>query len=355
MPSGTLSLATITRRGAVAALALLASAAGLGVAPAHAQDLTPVRFSLDWRFEGPSAPFLAALERGYFREEGLDVTIDAGNGSVEAINRVSSGPYDMAFGDFNSLIRYRSSPDSVGVKAVMMVYNKPAFAIVGRASRGITTDIESLRGKRFGAPAADAAFAQWPIFKEVNDIDEAAWEMTFENVGFPVREPMLAQGEVDAVFGFAMSSAINLAARGVPADDIVVLLMGDYGVELYGNAIMAKPQFMEENPEAVEGFLRAFMRGLRAVIEDPDQGAAYVVKYNDVARQEVERDRWVMTVENNILTEETAEKGFGGIDPERFERALEQIDLTFDFQNRPSLDDVFTDAFLPPLDDRRLN
>lgn len=347
-------LVDTTRRGLVTAFAAGMAMAGLGL-PAAAQDLTPVRFSLDWRFEGPSAPFLAALEKGYFREEGLDVTIDAGNGSVESINRVASGPYDMAFGDFNSLIRYRSSPDSVGVKAVMMVYNKPAFAIVGRASRGITTDLESLRGKRFGAPEADAAFAQWPIFKQVNDIDEAEWDMTFENVGFPVREPMLAQGEVDAVFGFAMSSAINLAARGVPMDDIVVLNMGDYGVELYGNVIMAKPQFMEENPDAVSAFLRAFLRGLEDVIADPNEGAAFVVKYNDVARQDVEADRLRMTIDNHILTEETASAGFGGIDPDRFERALDQIDLTFDFQNRPSVEDVFTEEFLPPLENRRLN
>ncbi|GGK51863.1 ABC transporter substrate-binding protein [Salinarimonas ramus] len=351
----TFALATLTRRSLVAAFAAGVALAGLATAPAVAQDgLTPVRFSLDWRFEGPSAPFLAALEKGYFEEEGLDVTIDAGAGSVESINRVASGPYDMAFGDFNSLIRYRSSPDSVPVKAVAMVYNKPAFAIVGRASRGITEDLESLRGKTFGAPEADAAYAQWPIFKDVNDIDEAAWEMTFENVGFPVREPMLAQGEVDAVFGFAMSSAINLAARGVPMEDIVVLNMGDYGVELYGNVIMAKPEFMEENPEAVAGFLRAFIRGLEDTIANPTEGAGYVVQYNDVARQEVEADRWQMTIDNNILTEEVAANGFGDIDAERYERALEQIDLTFDFQNRPALDDVFTSEFLPPMEERML-
>ncbi|WP_052340983.1 ABC transporter substrate-binding protein [Salinarimonas rosea] len=347
-------LPRLTRRSLIAAFAGGVALCGLAAAPAVAQEPTPLRFSLDWRFEGPSAPFLAALEKGYFEEEGLDVTIDAGGGSVESINRVASGPYDMAFGDFNSLIRYRSDPASVPVKAVAMVYNKPAFAIVGRASRGITEDLESLRGKTFGAPAADAAYAQWPIFKDVNEIDEAEWEMRFENVGFPVREPMLAQGEVDAVFGFAMSSAINLAARGVPKDDIVVLNMGDYGVELYGNVIMAKPAFMEENPEAVAGFLRAFIRGLEDTIANPTEGAGYVVKYNDVARQEVEADRWRMTIENNILTDEVAQNGFGDVDPARYERALEQIDLTFDFQDRPALEDVFTSEFLPPKEERML-
>ena len=76
--------------------------------------------------------------------------------------------------------------------------------------------------------------------------------MKFENVGFPVREPMLAQGEVDAVFGFSMSSYVNLKSRGVPTEDIVVLLMSDYGVDLYGNAVLVSESFAREKPEAVK-------------------------------------------------------------------------------------------------------
>jgi NitT/TauT family transport system substrate-binding protein len=132
------------------------------------QAQTPVKFTLDWRFEGPAAPFTVALDKGYFKAEGLDVTIDTGSGSRESIPRVASGTYDIGAGDVNSLIRFRDENPSIDLKAVMMVYDRPPFAIVGRKSKGITSDPKSLVGKKFGAPAADGAFAQWPIFKSVN-------------------------------------------------------------------------------------------------------------------------------------------------------------------------------------------
>ena len=98
---------------------------------------TPVKFSLDWKFEGPAAPFLLAKEKGYFADEGLDVTIDTGAGSVEPINRVASGAYDMGFGDINSVIKFNDQNPTTPLKSVYMIYNKPAFAIVGRKSLGV--------------------------------------------------------------------------------------------------------------------------------------------------------------------------------------------------------------------------
>lgn len=324
--------------------------AGLGNGPAAAQ--TAVRFTLDWRFEGPAALFLMAQEKGYFKAEGLDVTIDTGNGSREAIPRVASGTYDVGFGDVNSLIRFRDENPTVDLKAVMMVYDRPPFAIVGRKSRGITSDVKSLEGKKFGAPAADAAFAQWPIFKTVNKLDDS--KMRMENVGFPVREPMLASGEVDAVFGFANSSYINLKSRGVPVDDIVTMLMADYGVELYGNVVMASPKFMAEKPEALRGLLRAITKGIRDTVANPELGAQLVIKRNDVAKQEVELERLKMTLEQNVVTPWVKANGVGGIDKARWATALDQIGLTFTFKDKAKAGEAFVDSFLPAEADRKL-
>lgn len=333
--------------GAVLAAVALAVLAALPAAAA-----TPVRVTLDWRFEGPAAPFLVALDKGYFEQEGLDVTLDPGNSSREVIPRIASGAYDIGVGDVNSLVRFRDENPAADVKAVMMIYDRPPFAIIGRKSRGITPDVASLQGKVFGAPTGDGAFAQWPIFKAVNAIDDKS--MKFENVGIPVREPMLASGEVDAIFGYAMSAYINLKARGVAVDDIVTLLMSDYGVELYGNAILVSPKFLAEQPEAVKGFLRALVRGLRDTVADPAGAVDSVIKRNDTARKDVELERLKMTLAQNVLTPWVKEHGFGDIDKERFARALDQIGLTFTYKKKPKTEDIFVDGFLPPQPERMI-
>src|SRR5690242_19327149 len=190
---GVQNIIALGRTGLVAA-ALAALLAG----PAAAQQ--SIKFSLDFKFEGPSAPFLVAIDKGYFKAEGLEVTIDSAAGSLEPINRVAAGTYDMGFGDINSLIKFRDANPTNPIKAVYMVYNKPAFSIVGRKSRGVQKP-KDLEGKILGAPAPDGAYAQWKIFVQANGID--ASKVKIENVGFPVREPMLQSGQVDAITGFS--------------------------------------------------------------------------------------------------------------------------------------------------------
>jgi NitT/TauT family transport system substrate-binding protein len=339
------------RLGRAGLLAATTTAAMLFAGAAAAQ--TKVKFSLDFKFEGPSAPFLVAIDKGYFQTEGLDVTIDSAAGSLEPINRVAAGTYDMGFGDINSLIKFRDANPSNPLKAVFMVYNKPAFSIVGRKSRGVTKP-KDLEGKTLGAPAADGAFAQWKIFVQANNID--ASKVKIENVGFPVREPMLQNGQVDAITGFSFSSFINLKTMGVPTDDIVVMLMADYGVNLYGNTIIVNPKFAAEKPEAVKGFLRALVKGLKDTVKDPSTAVDSVIKRNDVAKKPVELERLRMALSQNIVTPEVEANGFGAVDNARLEKSIEQIALTYEFKNaRPKAADAFDASFLPAAAVRKVD
>jgi NitT/TauT family transport system substrate-binding protein len=310
---------------------------------------TPIKFSIDFKFEGPSAPFLIGIDKGYYQAEGLDVTIDTAAGSIEPIMRVASGAYDMGFGDINTLIKFRDQNPNTPIKAVFMVYNRAPFSIIARKSRGVTIP-KDLEGKKLGAPAADGAFAQWKIFTQANGID--ASKVAVENMGFPIREPMLAAGQVDAITGFSFSSYINLKDRGVPLDDIVVLLMADYGVDLYGNAIIVNPKFATEHPDAVKGFLRAFLKALKSTVKDPSAAVESVIKRNDAAKKDVELERLNMALHDNILTPEARADGLGAVDAARLDKAIDQIALTYEFKAKPKGTDIFDSSSLPPAADR---
>jgi NitT/TauT family transport system substrate-binding protein len=339
---------SVRRPGSSAWLALLFAATFATQAAAE----TNIRFTLDFKIEGPSAPFLVPLDKGYYSAEGLNVTIDPALGSLQPIERVASGEYDIGFGDINTLIKFRDAKPASPVKAVFMVYNRPPYAVIGRKSRGIAKP-KDLEGKTLGAPLAGGAFAQWPIFAQVNSIDAA--KVTIENVGFPVREPMLAAGQVDAITGYSFTSYVNLKDKGVPVDDIVVLLMADYGVVLYGNAILVNTKFATEHPDAVQGFLRAFLKGLRDTVKQPAAAIESVIKRNGQAVKNVELERLNMAIRENIVTPEVKANGYGGIDGDRFALALEQIALAYKFKAKPRLEDVFDSSFLPAAAARKFN
>src|SRR5690606_33212647 len=229
-----------------------------------------------------------------------NVTIDTGNGSVEAIPRVATGAYQMGFGDINSLIKFLDEDPAQPVEAIMMIYDKPVFSVIGRKSLGVTDDPKSLEGKKLGAPPPDGAFAQWPAFVDAAGLDTSA--ITLESIGFPVREPMLASGDVDGVFGFAFSVILNLKANGVPDEDISTILFADHGLNLYGNAIMVNEAFAEENPEAVKGFLRALAKGFADAVANPAAGAAAVLARNELLDLATETARLEMANAMNIKT-----------------------------------------------------
>ena len=325
--------------------------AALFVTGAKAEQ-TNVRFSLDRAIEGTSAPFLLPLDRGYYKAENLTVAVDPATNPLEPITRVASGSHEMGFADINALIKYRDANPGAPVKAVFMVYNRPAYAVIARKSRRIAAP-KDLEGKKLGAPAGDLAYAQWPIFAKLNGIDPA--KVKIVNIGPPLRELMLAAGQVDAITGMTFSSFINLDDKGVPVDDIVVMRMADYGVELYGNAIIVNTRFANEHPEAVRGFLRAFLKGLKRTVASPTAAIVVVVKHNDALKKELELKRLQMVIRDNILTPEVEANGYGSINRTRFARAIDQLAIAHKFAGaKPKLDDIFDDAFLPPAADRKV-
>lgn len=319
-------------------------AIGMSVFAVSASAQTAMPFALDWRFEGPSAPYFVADDKGYFADAGLEVEVTAGQGSLDAIPKVATGAFPVGFADINSLIKFLDQNPGAPVIGVMMIYDKPPFAIVGRRSLGVETPSD-LEGKVLGAPPPDGAWAQWPIFVSETGID--ADQVTIEPVGFPTREPSLAEGTVAAVTGFSFTSFLNTVRLGVPEEDVSVILMADHGVDLYGNVVIVNTDFAAANPDAVRAFLDAVAKGVIDTIADPAAAIDSLVSRNPAMDAELELRRLELALEANIVTDWVKANGLGAIDDARFANALEQISLTYEYQTTPDASLYFTDAYLP--------
>ena len=325
----------------LAALAAMAALAGW-LPPAFA--LTPIKFQLDWRFDGPAALFLRAQARGYYQAAGLDVSIDAGNGSGGTVTRVAAGAYDMGFADMATLMAFHADNPEAPNKpvAVMVVYNRTPAAVLALKKSGINRPAD-LNGRKLGAPGFDAGRRAFPLFARANQLSGVQWT-TMEP---PQREAQLLRGEVDAITAFSFTALPNLEARGVRTADVVVLPYADFGVKLYGNVIIASPRLLKENPAAVKAFLAAFAKGAREVLARPDEAVEHVRARDAGIDVALERRRLRMAIERAVASPAARAEGFGGVQPGRLSLMAAQVSEVFGTRTPVDPAAVWTDAFLP--------
>ncbi len=331
----------MTKRTLLKTAAALAFTTAFGAA--QAQN-TPIKFQLDWRFEGPAALFLTPAAKGYFKDAKLDVTIDAGNGSGGAVTRVASGAYDMGFADLAALMEFHANnPDAPNKPvAVMMVYNDTPASVMALKKSGIKTPAD-LNGKKLGAPVFDAGRRAFPIFAKANAVSGVTWVA----MDPPLRETMLVRGDVDAITGFTFTSLLNLEARGAKAEDVVVLPYPDFGVKLYGNAIIATPKMIKENPAAVKAFLLAFTKGVKDVIANPAAAINDVKARDGIVNTELETRRLKLAIDTVINSPNARAEGFGQVNGPRLSLMSSQVSDAFNTKTRINPDAVWNASFLP--------
>ena len=312
---------------------------------------TPIKFQLDWRFEGPAAFFLLPLEKGYFKQAGLDVTVDAGNGSGNAVNRVASGTYDMGFADFSALMEfYGNNPDAPNKPvALMVVYSNTPATVMALKSSGIKSPAD-MTGKKFGAPGFDAGRRSFPLFQSANKVGAVNWT----SMEPALRETMLARGDIDAITGFGFTSLLNLEARGIKAEDVISFPYSQYCVKLYGNVIIATPKFIKENPAAVKAFLEAFTKGAKDVLANPDAAIEYVKRRDGIINVELEKRRLKMAIKDAINTQDAKNEGFGNASLPRVALMASQVSDVFNTKTRVNPDVVWNPSFLPSASARNI-
>ena len=324
-------------------------AGSVTLATAHAQAPAKLRVVLNWKFQGPQGMFFLAQDRGYFAAEGLDITFDQGNGSGAAVPLVANGTYDLGFGDINALIELVARKPGGAPVAVYAMFNQPPFTIAVRADSAIRTP-RDLEGKTLGGAANDGALKLWPAFCKIAAIDCSG--VTITNMQPNLREQMLMSKQVDGVFGYVNTILFSAKLMRVDASQLRFINFGDYGMDLYSNAIIASRKLVQDNPKAVEGFVRAVNRGLQDTIKDLDAATAAVLKREPLLNATVERERLDATLRAEMNHPEIKRIGLGAVDPARLQHSIDILTEAEHLPRPPTPEQIFTPAFLPPAEQR---
>lgn len=326
-------------------------ALAFGAVPAPAADKLPLKLTLEWKYTGPTSFFLLARDRGYYAQEGLDVTIDAGQGSEAALTRVASGAYDIGFSDINSMVAFKVAHPDQAMKVVMIAYDAAPYAACAIKGRGIQT-AKDLAGKTMGAPVFEDAMHFFPNFAEAVGFDPAT--VKNQNLAPALRAQMLVQKKVDFITALSFGCIVELEAAGIPRSDILVFQYSDYGLPFYGNALAAPDRLLSAHPEAVKGFIRATIKGMRAMIADNKASLAALTQQDPLTSQAVELERMQLAIKMNILTPWVEQNGVGEATDARLKQSIADVVRSLKLARTPVPDQIFTDAFLPPEKDRLL-
>jgi NitT/TauT family transport system substrate-binding protein len=332
------------------AAALSSSALGRSAFAQSSRPLTKIRFLLNWKYEGPQGYFFLAEDRGYFRDEGIDIAFDQGSGSAAPAPQVASGAYDMGFGDINALIELVARKSGDMPVAVAVLYNRPPFSIATRAD-GPIKQPKDLAGKTLGGAANDPGVKLFPAFCKLTGLDPTSVKIA--TIQPTLAAQMAIRGQFDGVFGYYTTLWFATRLMGAdPATQLRFMRYGDYGMDLFANSIIVSHELAMKNPALVSGFLRALFRGLADALANPDAAIAAVVKREALLHPSLERQKFIFTTQHDMNNPSIATLGLGAVDLAKLKRSIDILVEALGLPRTPSVAEVFNPAFLPPLTDR---
>jgi NitT/TauT family transport system substrate-binding protein len=325
-------------------LAASTAAAAAGFAGGASAQQTPVKFMMDWAWQGPQSFALLARDRGYFRDAGVAIQLDRGFGSGRVPVELAAGTYQMGYADINPAIKFMAEQPQAGIVCVGVMYDGGAQVIIVDANGPIKTP-KDLEGKTLAAPDADGARQLFPAFAKKVGVDAA--KVSWMSVTPELREPMLAQGRAQGITGFITSSVPSLQRIGFGPERMRIFKYRDQGLPFASSSILTTRKFIEENPKAVAGVVQAFMRGMQDTLKDQEAALKALKAHEPLTDEAVERVRLKMSIDELVMTEQVRRNGLSSIPAARFQESIELIEEAFNLPKKLKTADVYDPRFLP--------
>jgi NitT/TauT family transport system substrate-binding protein len=309
----------------------------------RAQSLIPVKFTLDWAFQGPQSVYLYALEKGFYRDEGLDVKVDRGFGSGDVPVKVATGAYDIGIADLSPTIRLKLENPTSDLITPFVITEATQLAAMTTKRSGITTP-KQLEGRKIAAPETDAGRQLFPAFAKAAGID--ASKISWITVTPQLRETMLAQGQADAISGFMTSGVFGLRAAGVAPGDIISFKYADAGVRLYSTSVIVRRSYAQANPRVVTGMVKAIARAQIAAFKDLDGAVASLAKADPLTDRALEKERLAMNYEF-VRTANVLKDGLSPVTEAGMQEMIDTMKAAFNVTTPLKASDVYDPTWLP--------
>ena len=318
----------------------------------QSQPLTKVKFCLDWAWQGSHSAWAIADDLGYFKKEGLDLTIDRGYGSASTMSKVAAKAYDIGYAPINGIIKFNyENPQDQLIMVLNIIENSPEGVIFLNKSK--IKSPADLSGKTMAATMGEGTYLMFPLFAKANNLDMK--KIQWKYVEPQLRDAMVLQGHADATVGFVTTTAINMVRAGIPMNDIGYLMYHSYGIELYSSGLVARKDFVEKNPKIIQAFIRGTIGGVREMISNPEKAVESLKKRDPMLDSKIELMRIQMLKDMAIFTPHVQKNGISDISKTRFEKSAKSVAQAFGINVQPKLEDVYTDKYLPAKADRMLN
>jgi NitT/TauT family transport system substrate-binding protein len=295
--------------------------------------------NLDWLVFGRHIPYFVALEKGYYRDAGLDIKIVRGYGSADPINKIAAGQAAFGFGDAGSLILARSK--GAQVKMVAMIYGKSPFVFFSLPEMKIAGP-KDLEGKSIAAPTTDAPRTMFPVYAKLAGIDQT--KVRWITIDGAQKDPMLLSKRTDLTTSFWVHLPTISRAAKAQGLTISMLKWADVGFELYSNGLLASDEMIKSEPQKVRSFVQATIKGHQTAFDRPDEAVDILLKHyptldRDVARAELD------IIKEMTLSEDAKQHGIGWINEKTMQMTVDAVAAVFQIE-KPVLSSTYSNDFL---------